>query len=343
MALRSRTPTRIDFAGGTTDLLAFAENEGGAVINAAIDRYAYCTLTKTENSNVVIRSQDLGQFVEADDIRSLEYDGNLDLLKAAVRRLGLQGGFEISVRCDAPPGSGTGSSASVGVALLGILDFMRAFGDGDARSKMSRFEIADLACELELEELNIVGGKQDQYAAALGGFNYMEFFADGAVAVEPVAVPDSLVYDLQKQLIICYTGQSRLSGDTNDRMISAYKDGDETVVDALRTVKRLARDIYRAFLAGDLAWFGELMLQEWDARRRLAPGVVTEQMEQMKVAAMDAGAVGAKVCGAGGGGCCLFLAGPDSEADVREALEAHGGQVLDFSFDTTGLRVWETH
>ncbi len=340
MMIRSRTPTRIDFAGGTTDLAAFASREGGAVINAAISRHAYCTLRTMAEPGVRIVSQDLGEFVEAEDIRSLEYDGNLDLLKAAVRQMDLAGGLEISVRCDAPPGSGTGSSASVGVALLGILDHLRAFKQGHERTKLSRFEIADLACELELAELEIVGGKQDQYAAALGGINYMEFYGDGKVAVEPVAIPDNLRFDLEKHLILYYTGQSRLSGDTNDRMISAYETGKPVVCEALRTVKRVAGDIYRAFLAGDVEWFGELLLEEWSAREQLAPGVVTAEMRQTKELAMRAGAVGAKVCGAGGGGCMLFLAAEDAEGQVRRALEEAGGQVLDFSFDMEGLRVW---
>lgn len=341
MVIRSRTPTRIDFAGGTTDLAAFASVEGGAVINAAVNRYAYCTYTPSAQAGVRIVSQDLEEFVEATDIRDLEYDGNLDLLKAAVRQMGLEGGMQISVRCEAPPGSGTGSSASVGVALLGLLDYLRAFGQGHERSKLSRFEIADMACDLE-HELGIVGGKQDQYAAALGGFNYMEFYGGGKVAVEPVAIPDALRYDLEKHLILCYTGQSRLSGDTNDRMISAFKEGNQTVCSALRTVKRVARDIYRAFLAGDTEWFGELLLEEWAAREQLAPGVVTDKMRALKTSALDAGAVGAKVCGAGGGGCLLFLAAPDTESNIRRALEQMDAHTLDFSFDMAGLKVWQS-
>ena len=296
------------------------------------------TLAPTETPGVRIVSQDLDRFVEAATIRDLEYDGNLDLLKAAVRQMRLETGMRISVRCDAPPGSGTGSSASVGVALLGLLDYLRAQAHGLERTKLSRFEIADMACELE-HELGIIGGKQDQFAAALGGINYMEFLEDGKVAIQPVAIPQSLRFDLEKHLILCYTGQSRLSGDTNDTMISAYRAGDATVSAALRTVKRVARDVYRAFLAGDMEWFGELLLEEWAARERLAPGVVTDRMRQIKDKAMSEGAVGAKVCGAGGGGCLLFLAAPDQEARVRRAVEQMDGHVLDFTFDALGLKV----
>ena len=214
MALRARAPTRVDFAGGTTDLAAFADREGGAVVSAAIDRYAYCSLTRVNGEGVRITAQDLQQFVEAHDIRDLEYDGNLDLLKAAIRSLDLPGGLLIEARCDAPPGSGTGSSASLGVALLGLLDRLRATAAADRRHYMSRFEVADLSCRLE-HEIGIIGGKQDQYSAAIGGFNYMEFHDRDLVVVEPLELHSWVRLELQKHLVLCYSGQSRLSGDTN--------------------------------------------------------------------------------------------------------------------------------
>ncbi|MBU0609436.1 MAG: GHMP kinase [Armatimonadetes bacterium] len=269
MPIRSRTPTRVDFAGGTTDLHAFSSREGGAVLSAAIDRHAYCTLHRSGVNGVKIHSQDLEQFVAAATIRELEFDGNLDLLKAAVRALELPSGLDISVRSDAPPGSGTGSSASIGVALLGLLDHLRASDPARRRSILSRFELAELACRLE-QDLGIVGGKQDQYAAAVGGFNYMEFTGENHVAIEPLDLSPAVVCDLEKHLVLCYSGQSRLSGSTNQKMIGAYEDGDPVVCGALRTVKRVAGDMQRALLAADLEWFGELMDEEWHARCQLA-------------------------------------------------------------------------
>lgn len=341
MAIRGRAPTRIDLAGGTTDLPAFRDREGGAVVSVAIDRYAYCSLTRCKGNGIRIVSQDLDQFVEADSIRELEYDGNLDLLKAAIRALDLPGGLCVAARCEAPPGSGTGSSASIGVALLGMLDRMRATAAGDRRRFMSRFEVAELACRLE-HELGIVGGKQDQYAAAIGGVNYMEFLDHDRVLVEPLELHSWVRLELHKHLLLCYSGQSRLSGDTNLKMISAYEADDPTVTGALREVKRVAQDVRRALIGGDLEWLGELLEQEWAAREKLAPGVVTPLMQQLRDAGKAAGAVCAKVCGAGGGGCLLFYCRPDAEADVARALEAAGGHILDFSFDFNGLEVWES-
>ena len=340
MVIRSRAPTRIDFAGGTTDLPSFRNREVGAVTNASVNLYAYCMLREIEGNGVRIISQDLGQYVEAEDIRELEFDGNLDLLKAAVRALELPGGIEITVRCDAPPGSGTGSSASVGVAVLGLLDKLRQLRSSERGATLTRVEIAEMACQLE-QDLGIVGGKQDQYAAAIGGFCYMRFVGD-LVPVEQIEVAPSVLAELEKHLVLCYSGQSRLSGDTNAKMISAYESGDPTVVGAMQTVARVAGDMYRALLEADPAWFGELLDEEWEARAQLHSEVVTPKMAQLREAAKAAGAVGGKVCGAGGGGCMVFLAGPDREGEVLVAIEQAGGRALPFTFDTLGLQVWQS-
>ncbi|MFQ6133865.1 MAG: GHMP kinase [Armatimonadota bacterium] len=339
MILRSKAPVRIDFAGGTTDLAPFRDDEGGSVVNAAISRYAFCSLRPTADGAVRLTSDDLQQFVEAATIKELEYDGTLDLVKAAILRLGLEAGVDIVVRCDAPPGAGTGSSASVGVALLGALAELRQMHDHSPPPPMSRYDLADMACELEAE-LGIVGGKQDQYAAALGGINYMEFYEQGRVAVRQMELSQATIEELEKHLVLCYTGESRLSGDTNERMISAYRRGESKVVEALRRVKRVAQDMQAALLAGDLPAFGELMEVETAARIQLHDAVMTPVMAGLRQAALEAGAVGGKICGAGGGGCLLFMSAPDREGEVRRALEAAGGRILDFTFDDRGLYVW---
>ncbi len=335
MALRSRAPTRIDFAGGTTDLPAFAHREGGAVFNAAIARYAYASLRPAPDGRLHLHSQDLDEYIHASSVWELEFDGHLDLLKAACQQMGVDSGLNLTVRCDAPRGSGLGASASVGVALVALLDAYRA---SDRGRRLSRFEIADLACALE-RQMGIVGGKQDQFAAALGGFSFMRFEGE-TVLVEPLNPPPELVCELEKHLILAYTGQSRLSGEANQRMISAYQAGHETVAQALRTVKSIAEEIYHALLSEDLSALPELLNEEWQARRKLAEGIVTPQMEKMREAAFEAGARAAKVCGAGGGGCVLFYVKPDREAAVRRALQAAGAQPLDFVFDFTGLVCW---
>jgi len=336
MVLRSRAPVRIDFAGGTTDLKTFRDREVGAVLSGAVARYAYCTLVEHPNG-LGIDADDLQEYIEATHIREIEQKSSLQLLTLAIRRFGIDAGVAIKVRTDAPPGSGTGSSASVGVALLALLEHRRAV-IMNARDRLSRYELAEMACGLE-NEMGIVGGKQDQYAAAVGGINYMEFHGD-QVFVERIEVSPALVADLEKHLVLCYSGQSRLSGDTNTRMLTAYESGEPTVTEAMRTVKRVAQEGARALRSQDMRRFADLMNEEYEARSRLAVGVLTEPMADLVAVARSAGAVAAKICGAGGGGCLLFLSAPDREGPVRRALEAAGGRVLDFTFDFTGLQCW---
>jgi D-glycero-alpha-D-manno-heptose-7-phosphate kinase len=336
MVLRSRAPVRIDFAGGTTDLKAFRDRESGAVLSGSIARYAYCTLEERPNG-LHIASDDLQEYVAASHIKEIEHESSLRLLALAIKRFGIDAGVGIKVRSDAPPGSGTGSSASVGVALLALLDYRRARLT-HAKNPLSRYEIAEMACGIEAE-MGIVGGKQDQYAAAVGGLNYMEFHGD-QVTVERVEAKPGLVADLEKHLVLCYSGRSRLSGDTNTRMIAAYESGDPAVTDALRTVKRVAEEGARALRGEDLRAFADLLNEEFEARSRLAPGVLTDEMADMTAEARKAGAMAAKICGAGGGGCMLFLAAPDKEGPLRRALEAAGGRILDFTFDFAGLQCW---
>jgi D-glycero-alpha-D-manno-heptose-7-phosphate kinase len=336
MVLRSRAPVRIDFAGGTTDLAAFRDREGGAVLSGAIARYAYCSL-KERPSGLRVESDDLQEYIEAAHIRDIEQESSLRLLTLAVKRFGEADGVDITVRTDSPPGSGTGSSASVGVALLGLLDRRRRLMTG-AKARMSRYELAEVACDIEAE-MGIIGGKQDQYAAACGGINYMEFHG-GQVTVERIETTPGLVADLEKHLVLCYSGQSRLSGDTNTKMIGAYERGEPRVVDSLQTVKRVAQDLAGALRGEDMRRFADLLNEEFEARVKLAEGVLTPRMAEMVAAGKRAGALAAKICGAGGGGCLLFYSAPDREGAVRRALEATGGRILDFNFDFSGLLVW---
>jgi D-glycero-alpha-D-manno-heptose-7-phosphate kinase len=187
--------------------------------------------------------------------------------------------------------------------------------------------------------MGIVGGKQDQYAAAVGGVNYMEFYGD-QVAVESVEISPALVADLEKHLVLCYSGESRLSGDTNTKMIQAYESDEPVVVESLRTVKRVAEEGARALRSEDMDRFADLLNEEFEARVRLSPAVLTPKMDEMVAVARRSGALAAKICGAGGGGCLLFYCAPDREGPVRRALERLGGRILDFTFDFRGLQCW---
>jgi D-glycero-alpha-D-manno-heptose-7-phosphate kinase len=331
--LRSRAPIRLDLAGGWSDVPPFSTNEGGAVVNAGINRYTYATLRTRKDEAIRIVSADFDRYVEVRSFRELEYDGNLDLIKAAIQRLGIREGMDLFVRCDAPPGSGTGSSASISVSLIGLLNRLQ-------HDKLSTHEVARLAYQLEQEELAIAGGKQDQYAAALGGFNFMEF-RDPVVSVSQLRLADSTVNELEKRLVLCYTGKSRLSGNLIQAVVGAYNEGRPRTVAALRNLRRLAREMKTMLLTGELEAFGEILLENWMNQRELDASISNPMIEDTFELAMRAGALGGKALGAGGGGCLLFYSRSDEEHLVQRALQQAGLQVIDFNFDQRGLQTWE--
>jgi len=331
MFLRSRAPVRIDFAGGGTDLSPFAEEVGGAVVNAAINRYTYCTLHRRDDDSEAVKiiSQDFDTSVEVAHWRELEYDGNLDLIKAAIKRLKIDFGMDILTRCDAPPGSGLGTSASVGVALIGLLSHTK-------EDKLTKSEIAELAQRLEIEELGIVVGKQDQYAASIGGFNYMEF--KDVVIPHQLRIKDEVLYDLEKHLVLCYTRKSRLSGNIVSNLQS-YKERSE-ISESLYKLKELASDMREALTEGKSNRLGEILLENWECQKMWDTSATNDYIDYLFKAALKNGALGGKGCGAGGGGCLLFYCASDREDDVRKVLESAGARIIDFNFDFRGLQIW---
>lgn len=330
--IRSRAPIRIDFAGGWTDVPPFSEREGGAVVNATINRYTYATMMPREDDRIRIISADFEKYVEVANFRSIEYDGNLDLIKAAVKVLDVGIGMDIYVRCDAPPGSGTGSSSSISVALIGLLNFVQ-------KVKLSPHEVAKLARKLEVNELMIAGGKQDYYAAALGGINFLEF-EDPAVSNSKLQVGRAVLRDMEKHMILCYTGQSRLSGDIIKTVMGAYERGEKKTVGALHNLKRISYETKDALMSGDLDAFARLLEENWTNQKALDGSTTNATIDKLFEVAKTAGVVGGKACGAGGGGCILFFCGENKEHIVRKALLAEGAQIIEFNFEDEGLQTW---
>lgn len=331
--IRSRAPIRIDFAGGWTDVPPFSEREGGAVVNASINRYTYATLYTRQDELIRILSADFEKFVEVASFRSIEYDGNLDLIKAAVKVLEVQAGMDIYVRCDAPPGSGTGSSSSISVALIGLLNYLQP-------RKLSPHEVAKLARQLEVHELFIAGGKQDYYAAALGGINFLEF-EDPAVSNSRLHLSKPVLRELEKHLVLCYTGQSRLSGNIVRQVMGAYERGEKQTSEALHNLKRIAYEIKDALLSGNLCQFARLLTENWKNQKALDSSTTNATIDRLFAAAISAGALGGKACGAGGGGCVLFYSNENKEHLVRRALLEEGAHIIDFNLEHEGLQTWE--
>ena len=331
--IRARAPFRISFAGGGTDVPPYPDIEGGAVLSATIDRYAYGSLRPRTDGRVSIESVDLGIKVDFPVQDEPDLDGELRLVKAAVRRFSPHDemGYSLSLRSQAPPGSGLGSSSTLTVALVALLQEHYGLG-------LSNYEMAEVAYQIEREDLGIEGGMQDHYAATFGGFNFIEF--DERVIVNPLRIRPDIVNELQLSLILCYSGTSRQS-----RQIIADQSGrlarkDPETLAGLRAQKELALEMKSALLRGRLDEFAELLARAWEEKRRLSPLITTPQMEQLYSLATSHGAVGGKVTGAGGGGHILFFCDFDNRHRVSEALAGAGATIHDFSFSSDGVVTW---
>jgi D-glycero-alpha-D-manno-heptose-7-phosphate kinase len=328
-AFHAAAPLRLDFAGGWTDVPPFSAREGGVVVNAAIALRAHVEL-HLGGKLLRLVSEELGETLECANSGGL-VPGKLPLLTAALRRFPVLGGFTLSTRCDAPPGSGLGSSGALGVALVGALTRAR-------QETLNGPDVADQAWQVETIEAGLPGGKQDQYAAALGGFHRLSF-RDPDVGVEPVTLDATFAAALERQTLICYTNKSRVSGDTIARVMAAYERGDAGVTGALRGLQETGKAMAEALRAADVARVGALLSENWKHQQALDPAMRTADMAQLEAAAAKAGALGGKAAGAGAGGCMFFIMRGDAR-DAARAVASTGVKVLSLSWAREGVRAW---
>lgn len=333
MIVRGRAPLRLSFAGGGTDVSPYPERFGGAVLSATIDKYAYASARLRRDTRVVITSHDYG--VVARYSRSaLRRDGTLDLVKTVVRRAGPKKGLDLFLHSDAPPGTGLGSSSTMVVALLGALSLLSG-------KRRSHYELAEEAYRLERIEAAVPGGRQDQYAAAFGGFNYIEFDGD-AVTVNALRVHPDVVNELEYRLLLCYLGQTRASFQIIERQTAAVERGEKQVLGAMHDLKEHAARMKSVLLRGRLDEMGELLHDAWEAKKKLEPRMTAPRIDELYAAARAAGALGGKMPGAGGGGFFFLLCRADRKHRVAEAVERHEGKIVDFGFEPRGLMTWTT-
>jgi D-glycero-alpha-D-manno-heptose-7-phosphate kinase len=334
MIVRSKAPLRISFAGGGTDVPPYPQERGGAVLSVTINKYAYASLLPTAEESITVQSLDYDVVAKYHTAEDLAYNGELDLVKATIRRLAVEKhGLRLFLHSDAPPGSGLGSSSTLVVALVGLFRHW-------LRQPLTDYQIAELAYQIERVDLGIRGGMQDQYAATFGGVNFIEFY-DKAVIVNPLRVSPDRLNELEYCLLLCYTGQSRLSAHIVERQTASYIQKKEEVVRALEAQKEMAIQMKNALLQGRLDDFGDLLHQAWQTKKLLDPAITTPQIDEMYAAARQAGAIGGKILGAGGGGYLLLYCPFDRKHVVAATLERLGGQVVDFGFDWRGLQTWE--
>lgn len=336
MLYRAKAPLRVSFAGGGTDVAPFPEREGGLVLNATINRYAYGTLRPRRDDDIEIESVDFGETARFGFGDAMAFDGKLDLVKAAIRRLGGReeggGGFDLFLHSNAPPGSGLGSSSTMMVALIGLLKEFRSL-------PLTDYEIAQMAYDVERVDLGLKGGIQDQYAATFGGFNFLELHADHVV-VNPLRIPADTVMELEHNLLLAYTGRTRQGDHIIEDQTQRFEKSESGAVEGLRMQKQLAVDMKNALLQRRVGDFGALLHEAWQAKKRMSDRISSDYIDEMYEEAMKAGAIGGKVTGAGGGGYMLFYCRYDKKHHVANRLIELGAGVTEFAFAHEGLRTW---
>jgi D-glycero-alpha-D-manno-heptose-7-phosphate kinase len=331
---RARAPLRLSFCGGGTDVSPYPEERGGMVLSATINQYAYASLRPRRDTRLTLASLDYDVVARYDHPRRLKLDGSLDLIKAVVQALKVRRGADLWVHSDAPPGSGLGSSSTLVVALIGVLSEWQ-------RRPLSGYEVAELAYRIERIDLGLAGGRQDQYAAAFGGFNFIEFLGATTV-VNPLRIRPDVLRELEYRMLLCYMGQTRQSAHIIERQTASYIGGRRKTIDALQRLKRETLEMKKALLLGDIDGMGELLHEAWENKKKLDAGISNTHVDRLYQLARKEGAIGGKMPGAGGGGYFLLLTRFDRKHRVARVLEKHGGQVVPFQFEAKGLATWSS-
>ncbi len=337
MMIRSKAPLRISFCGGGTDISPYLDEYGGVVLSATIDKCAYGTLRVRGDSQVQVQSLDYDLIANYKLDSALEYNGELDLVKAVINNLNghSKTGLDFFIHSDAPPGSGLGSSSTMVVALIGLLKHWHHL-------PLTNYEIARIAYKIERRELAIAGGMQDQYAATFGGFNFIEF-GRNAVIVNPLRIDPATINELEYNLLLVYTGRTRLSSNIIQSQVQSYESKDPSVLEAMDEIKAITVQMKNALLQARLRDFGTLLHEAWVHKKKMAKQITTPEIDALYSAARQRGALGGKILGAGGGGYLLVLCEFGTKHLIAEEMERMGAQAVDFRFVQHGLQTWEVN
>ena len=340
MIYRAKSPLRLGLAGGGTDVSPYADHHGGAILNATVSLFATATIEPRTDGLIVLDSRDLGETVTLAAVPHLAIDGKLDLLKGVYNRVVRDydlrpQGFTLTTEVDAPKGSGMGTSSTVTVTVLG------AFAEW-LKLPLGEYDVARLAYDIERVDLQMSGGRQDQYAATFGGFNFMEFYAEEKVIVNPLRVRRSSQKELEHNLLLYYTGTTRLSAKIIEQQTAAFAKtgGANASIEAAHALKEQAYAMKEALLMGKLDEIGKLLDFGWQNKKRMAAGISNAVIDELYEVALAAGATGGKISGAGGGGFMTFYCPGNSRHRVAEALAPFGGEVRPYIFVGEGMVSW---
>lgn len=338
MIYRSKAPLRIGLAGGGTDVSPYCDMFGGAILNATISLSAFASIEPLEKNEIIVEALDRNEKQVYDAKKILPINGELDLLKGVINRIkkdfGLPaGGLRLSTFVDAPAGSGLGTSSTLVVAIIGAFVEMLKLPLGD-------YDIAHYAFEIERNDLKLAGGRQDQYAAMFGGVNFMEFYNDDKVIVNPLRIRPQYMHELENNLVLYFTSTSRESATIIKEQVNNVNSNNEKSIDAMHQLKEQAKMMKEALLKGKLHEFGKILDYGFQQKRNMAANISNNSIEDIYNAAKKAGATGGKISGAGGGGFMIFYCPANTRFSVINALQKFGGEIKKYSFTKYGLTTW---
>jgi D-glycero-alpha-D-manno-heptose-7-phosphate kinase len=338
MVYRSKAPLRIGLAGGGTDVSPYSDLYGGAILNATISLYAHATIEPILESKIILQAFDRVEIEEFELSNELPLTGHLDLLKGVYNKIvadygAIKGGFKLSTFVDAPAGSGLGTSSTLVVAIIGAFAEM-------LRLPLGEYDIAHYAYIIERKYLKLAGGKQDQYAATFGGVNYMEFYSEDKVIVNPLRIKQQYLFELENNLVLYYTSTSRESAKIIEQQSKNVHSKEEKSIEAMHQLKQQAQMMKEALLKGRLNDFGDILDYGHQQKRRMAEGISNRLMEEIYDSAKEAGATGGKISGAGGGGFMIFYCPGTTKYKVIKSLEKFGGVNRSYQFVEHGLKTW---
>lgn len=341
MIIRSKAPFRLGLAGGGSDVSPYSDLYGGCILNATISLYAHANIEPRNDNKIVFRiPQTNEEYIFDSDIELPITHDNTDLMKGIYNRVvkdfvNKPLSFTLTCALEVPFGSGLGTSSTLAIAILGAYAEWLSLPLGE-------YDLAYLAYLIERVDLKQAGGKQDQYAAAFGGFNFMEFYADDKVIVNPLRIRNEIINELSNNLLLYYTNSSRNSGDIIKKQQKNVTEKKAQSIEAMHQIKKQAYEIKEAILKNELDKIGSILHQGWTFKKEMADGISTPLFEETYNTAINAGASGGKISGAGGGGYVFFYCPCNTKFAVAKALESLGGKVQPYTFTKKGLETWRS-
>jgi D-glycero-alpha-D-manno-heptose-7-phosphate kinase len=338
MIIRSKAPLRIGLAGGGTDVSPYSDIYGGAILNATIDLYAYASLEPLDSGKIEFVIDGSSKKLEVQSAEALAIVADFELFIGVYNRVVKQFGlkplsFRLTSFVEAPQGSGLGTSSTIVVSLLG------AFKEW-LNLPLGNYDIAHLAYEIERIDLKMTGGKQDQYAATFGGINYIEFFGNDKVIVNPLQLKSEIIFELEFNLLLYFTATQRLSATIIDEQVKNVNEKNIKSVEAMHNLKEQANHMKDALLRGELSKIGEILHFGWQNKKNMALSISNPFIDSIYTTALNHGATGGKISGAGGGGFMFFYCPAVTKNKVAKAIEQLGGRVQSFKFTNHGLTTW---